>query len=60
MPWEVDAKPPMRPWQPGRNPIDSTLKGRAFHGPSCVEAELEGKADDPLSLGQQLAEALSP
>ena len=37
-----------------------TLKGRAFHGPSCVEAELEGKADDPLSLGQQLAEALSP
>ena len=29
-----------------------------FPRPSCVEAELEGKADDPL-LGQQLAEALS-
>ena len=59
MPWEVDAKPLC-----GLGILGATRstdpQGRAFHGPSCVEAELEGKADDPLSLGQQLAEALSP
>ena len=36
------------------------LKGRAFHGGQCHDAELEGKATDSESLGIQLAEALKP
>lgn len=36
------------------------LKGRAFHGGQCHDAELEGKSIDAESLGIQLAEALKP
>ncbi len=36
------------------------LKGRAFHGGQCHDAELEGKALESENLGIQLAEALKP
>ena len=36
------------------------LKGRAFHGGHCHDAELQGYAHESESLGIQLAEALKP